>query len=111
MLNLNRNKLFIILIPVLSSLIMSIVIVLLSKYLPPKLPLFYSLPWGDKQLGSVQQLFILPAIILLVTLLNLIISWQLHPQQIYFKNTLFFSSLLVTTILVITFFRIIFIFI
>lgn len=109
--NLKQKKFLIVYAPIIFSLIITLLIIFLSKHLPPKLPIFYSLPWGDKQLGSIQQLFILPAIIILISLFNLVISWQLHEQQTYFKSILFFSSLLVTIILTITFFKIVFIFI
>lgn len=97
--------------PLLLSLIFSLFVIISSKFLPPKLPLLYSLPWGEKQLVNNQQLLIVPAIMTLVTLFNLIISWQLHPQQIFFKKILLFSSLVVTLILTITFFKIVLIFI
>ena len=98
------------LLPLLISTVMVIVIFLLSKLLPPRLPLFYSLPWGEKELVSNIQLLIIPAIITLVTFSNLIISWQLHSSQIFFKKILLFSSILVSLILSITFFKIIYIF-
>lgn len=101
---------WIITIPIFSSLLIALFILIFAKLLPPKLPLFYSLPWGEKQLADHQQLLIIPASIILVTLNNLIISWQLHPQQSFFKNILLFSSLLVSLILTITFFKIIAIF-
>lgn len=97
-------------IPLLISSVMVILILLLSKLLPTRLPLFYSLPWGEKELVQKLQLLIIPAIIALVTLSNLIISWQLHSSQNFFKKILLFSSLLVSLILAITFFKIISIF-
>ena len=98
------------LLPLLISTVMVTLIFLLSKLLPPRLPLFYSLPWGEKELVSNIQLLIIPAIITLVTFSNLIISWQLHSSQIFFKKILLFSSILVSLILSITFFKIIYIF-
>ena len=105
------NTNLIILFPILLSLLIALTILVLIRFLPPKLPLFYSLPWGEKQLAASQQLFIIPASITLLTLCNLIISWQLHPSQKFFQNILLFSSLLVSVILTITFFKIILIFI
>lgn len=96
--------------PFLAGLI-ALSILMLGKSLPPRLPLFYSLAWGDSQLANGQQLFIIPATIVLITLFNLIISWQLHPSQVFFKKILLFSSLLVSIILTITFFKIVLIFI
>ncbi|MFH1840889.1 MAG: hypothetical protein ABH807_01920 [Candidatus Shapirobacteria bacterium] len=39
--------------------------------LPPQLPLYYSRPWGEKQLAAPQELLLLPLLCFLVTLLNL----------------------------------------
>lgn len=79
-------------------------------YLPSTLPLFYSLPWGEKQLAQHQQFIVIPGIIIIVTLLNLIISWHLHPTQKIIKRVLSSASLLITTLLLFTFLKIIFLF-
>lgn len=106
-----QTNLWINAVPLSLSLIITFFIAIFSKTLPPKLPLFYSLPWGDNQLANHQQLLIIPGIISLITLSNLIISWQLHDSQEFFKKTLIFLSLLASLILTITFFKIIYIFI
>ena len=106
-----NKSVWIIFMPILFSLLITLTILILIRFLPPKLPLFYSLPWGEKQLAQNQQLLIIPASIALLSLSNLIISWQLHEQQKFFQNILLFSSLLVSVILTITFFKIILIFI
>lgn len=98
-------------IPLFLSLLMTLFILIFAKFLPPKLPLFYSLPWGEKQLVSRAQLLIIPATMTLVTLGNLIISWQLHHSQTLLKNILLISALLISLILTITFFKIVLIFI
>lgn len=111
MYTLNNRKFWISFTPLILSLLYTFFILSLSKILPPKLPLFYSLAWGEKQLATHLQLLIIPASITLVTLFNLIISWQLHPQQVFFKKILLSATLLVSLILTITFFKIILIFI
>lgn len=98
-------------VPLIISLSVTVFVLIMSKFLPPKLPLFYSLPWGDKQLVTPKQLLIVPAIITLVTLSNLVLSWQLHSSQTFFKKILLFSSLLVSLITTITFFKIVLLFI
>lgn len=42
--------------------------------LPPAVPLFYSLPWGERQLTSPTSLVILPVSSLAIALTNLTIS-------------------------------------
>jgi len=97
--------------PLIVSLTMTVVILTVLRSLPTKLPLFYSVAWGDAQLATHQQFLIIPAIISAVALLNIIISWQLHHQQSFFKKMLFAQSVLITLILTITFIKIILIFI
>lgn len=97
--------------PLILTLVITLTIFLLLNFLPTKLPLFYSLPWGDSQLATHQQFLIIPATITLITLLNLAISWQLHQSQIFFKKVLLFASLLVSFCLTITFIKILSIFI
>jgi len=76
---LTGRKAVLISIPFLFALLISLFVILSAKILPPKLPLFYSLPWGENQLASREQLLIIPAIISLIALTNLALSWQLHP--------------------------------
>lgn len=106
-----KLNLWIQILPLLMAGMMGLSILLFSNFLPNKLPLFYSLPWGDNQLATPQQFFIIPAILILITLGNLIISWQLHLTQSFFKKVLLFSSLVNALILTITFIKIVFIFI
>jgi len=111
--NQHMTKLYLLLsfLPFVAVFILSLTIVLLFKFLPERLPLFYSLPWGDSQLATHQQFFIIPAIIILITITNLMISYQLHQAQIFFKKILVLSSLLSTVILIVTFIKIVLLFI
>lgn len=93
--------------PFILSLIMIIFSLTALKFLPPRLPLFYSLAWGDKQLATHEQFLIIPAIISLITLTNILISWHLHPAQSFFKKILLLQSLTVSLILTITFSKIV----
>lgn len=97
-------------IPFIISLFLALFILIFFQFLPPKLPLFYSLPWGNAQFANHQQFFIIPATITLVNLLNLTIIWHLHNQQKFFKNMLILASLTVTLIFLITFIKIFLIF-
>lgn len=93
------------------AILMTIFLFLFLNFLPQKLPLFYSLAWGDNQLVSRQQFLIIPGSLTLISLVNLIISWQLHSSQSFLKNILLLSSLVITIILTVTFLKIVFIFI
>lgn len=114
MFNVKRDyslHLWISLSPLFLALLVALTILILLKFLPSKLPLFYSLPWGDEQLATHQQFLIIPAIISLITLINLTTSWQLHSSQIFFKKVLLFSSLIISFVLTITIIKIVIIFI
>lgn len=93
--------------PLILGLFITIIILTGLKFLPEKLPLFYSLPWGDKQLATHQQFLIIPLTIGLVALLNLIISWQLHLSQSLFKKALLISSIILSLILTISFAKVV----
>lgn len=93
--------------PLILSFIITVAILTILKTLPPRLPLFYSLAWGDTQLATHQQFLIIPACICLITLVNLIISWQLHPSQSFFKKILLLQPIIISLILAITFAKII----
>lgn len=107
----NHLYLLIGLFPLALSLIVTLTIMTVLKFLPSKLPLFYSLPWGEGQLATHQQLLIIPASIVLITPLNLIISWQLHPSQSFLKKVLLISSAIASLILTISLIKIILMFI
>lgn len=51
--------------------------------LPPLIPLFNSLPWGESRLAFSQFIFLVPAVSIIVILLNLYIA-----KLIYTKHTL-----------------------
>ena len=93
------------------SLLLALTILIFFKYLPAKLPLFYSFSWGDQQLATHEEFLVIPLSIVLITLLNLSLSWQLHSSQTFFKKILLISSLIINLILVITFVKIVLIFI
>lgn len=97
--------------PLIASLIFSLIILIFFKFLPTKLPLFYSLSWGNQQLATHNQFLIIPGTLTAVTLLNLGISRQLHPQQKFFKKILLLNPLIINLILIVTFIKIILIFI
>lgn len=95
----------------LPSLIITFITITSFGFLPPRLPLFYSVAWGEGQLATHQQFLIIPAVISLITLLNLIVAWQLHKSQSFFKSMLLASSIIVNLILIIAFIKIVLIFI
>src|SRR5260221_6378673 len=82
----------------LSALIIILFLVFNIYSLPPQLPLYYSLPWGDKQLVSLPEFVVLPASIILINLINLAFSSQLHSSQLVIKRTLLVASLIIAIV-------------
>jgi hypothetical protein len=97
-------------INLLAAAAMMVAVIISAAKLPKQVPLFYSLPWGESQLVDITQFMILPFIAILITLLNLTISWHLHESQLILKRMLCISSAVITLLILITTFKIIFIF-
>lgn len=95
---------------ILSSLSLSLLLFLSLAQLPSEIPLFYSLPWGQQELTSPNEFLILPAIILLITLINLAISWHLHSSQLVLKRILNLASATFTLFILVTAIKILSIF-
>jgi hypothetical protein len=66
--------------------------------LPPQIPLYYSLPWGEQELAPVSSIFILPALSVIILLLNNILA------VFFLKSNQLFSRILVIISLVCSFF-------
>ena len=94
----------------LMAFVLILTILLIFEFLPARLPLFYSLPWGEGQLVSHQQFYIIPSSIILIALLNLMIIWQLPLAFGFLKKILVFSTNVTAVILTVTFTKIVLIF-
>ena len=97
--------------PLVLACLMVAAILIIFPHLPERLPLYYSLMWGEGQLASHSQFYLLPGLIATLTLLNLTLAKQLHQSQKLFKDILLFSTLLLSLILSFAFLKIVFIFI
>lgn len=49
--------------------------------LPPEVPLFYSRPWGEEQLGQWWQLFFLPVSSLIFFLINISLVVKIYSRE------------------------------
>lgn len=110
---LKSDKFFIIpfLIMVISAIITLVTFSVFYNKLPDRLPLFYSLSWGEAQLATKQQFLLLPVAMVLIGLINTLIASQLHSVQYLLKRILMSSLIIIDLILLITALKIIFIFI
>ncbi len=82
----------------------------LVRLLPHRIPLFYSLPWGETQLAYRAQFLILPAVVLLVSAFNSALAWRLREDQVLLRRMLFMIVLTVDIIILIAGVKIIWIF-
>jgi|SRR3989344_1449579 len=85
-----------------ASLIFAVFILISLNFLPRRLPLFYSLTWGEEQLANPQQFLIIPSLIICIILVNLMFSWQLHKSQQFFKAALISASIVTSSLFLVT---------
>ena len=75
----------------------SLLIIFYFDSLPPQLPLFYSLPWGQSQLVSPQYLYLLPLSSLIILFIDVFFILFLAKQKllstILLISTLFYIFL------------------
>lgn len=71
-----------------------LLIFLVFSRLPEVIPLFYSLPWGEKQLASKYLLILLPSLALGISLINLIIGQTILTGEIFYKRILAIATML-----------------
>lgn len=93
----------------LASIVLSIIStlgILISRgFLPPIVPLYYGRPIGSEQLTPNIFLFIIPAVSLLITTINIIISKSVNDE--FTKKLLAISSLLISIMSAVTLVKII----
>jgi len=78
-------------------------IVLKFRELPPQVPLFYSLPWGEKQLTNKFYLFLLPFGSIIILLSNIFLAKNVKEELLIAKlllaGALLFSILSTITLI------------
>lgn len=76
--------------------------------LPSQLPLFYSLPRSNDQLGSPFKLLILPAFAIIFSMINFYLGFIFHTKERLATVILLIMSTTASILLFITFMKIIF---
>jgi len=86
------------------------VLTLIFKWpkLPPELPLYYSLPWGEEQLATPIQLLILPFISLSVFFLNFFLASILLEKAPWLCRILILISTIFAFLSMVTLIKIVF---
>lgn len=64
------------------------------NFLPPQIPLYYSLPWGEGQLTQASLLFIFPTISLILLLINHLFAISLVKTSLLLSRILLIISLI-----------------
>lgn len=78
---------------------------LMYNSLPPVLPLYNQMPWGEDRLGVKLELFILPGLALAVLLLNSLLAYILYDRMPLVSRALAITCFLVSLIISIFIFR------
>lgn len=103
------------LLTIISTLLATTIILLsflvLYQSLPPKIPMYYSLVWGESQLVLKSQFLILPVISILITLINIFLASYIHPSQKVLRQILLLTIPFVNIVLLISVLKIFSIFI
>lgn len=79
-----------------------ILIFITWKKIPPFIPLFYSLPWGEEQLAPKMGLVILVCGLSLIYFTNMSLSYFLLKRSRFLAHVLLSSSALITILTAIT---------
>jgi len=86
-----------------------ILAILLSwQRLPPELPLFYNQPWGKEQLTTPLGLFVLPALSLIVFLINLAFVSFIPKEEKLIQKMLWAAAAVFNFLCLVTLIKIIF---
>lgn len=92
-----------------STIFVGLVILLFVSHasLPPVLPFFYSLPWGEQQLIALPFFLISPMLIPLFFLIQIIIAVKMYRNYAILTRLLFFSLCTFSLLLGITLVKIV----
>ena len=93
---------------IISNLLMVGVFAWKYSTLPPQIPLFYSLPWGEDQLGELWMIICLPLLMNLSVLLNNFIIKKYFMEQPIIKKILEYLNIFLIIAFVAVFLKIIF---
>ena len=88
------------------NLLTALAVLILKSFLPPLTPLFYGRPVGATQLTATLGLLIAPGISLLLTIVNLLLSFTVKDD--FLKKVLAVSTAFISLLTTITVIKIIF---
>lgn len=77
------------------------------RRLPPEVPLFFSRPWGEKQLTSSFNLWLMPLLSFTVLAFNLFLAVSFFQKEVLIRRILASATLMVALICFLTAYKII----
>lgn len=95
--SLSRDKLLLLFLAISCILVLLEVTLLLFnlRQFPPKVPIFYSMPWGEKMLSAPLFLWIFPGISIVCVIINFAIVSFLSDENKFLKRSLGSSAALI----------------
>lgn len=78
---------------------------LMYNSLPPVLPLYNQMPWGEDRLGIKLELFILPSLAFFILLINSLLAYFFYERMPLVSRALAITCFLVSLIISIFIFR------
>jgi hypothetical protein len=93
---------------IIANILMLGVYIFFSSNLPPQIPLFYSLPWGEEQLADLWVIFVLPFLMHLFIIVNHFIYKFMFKKDELVLKILNFANWFYIIIFTAIFIRIIF---
>jgi len=97
--------------PVIFSVVLFFGSVLLTAFkfasLPPKIPLFYSKPWGQERLAGKELIWLLPSILLLLIIANTVLAKIFASRINFLAQTVTVSLSILSLLIFFTLLRII----
>lgn len=76
--------------------------------LPPQIPLFYSRPSGEKQLGEWWFIFLLPLLLNILYIVNKVLIKRYFPENAFVKTFSYYLNLFLIVSFTLIFLKIIF---
>lgn len=92
---------------IIGNILMAGVFILKLNQLPPQLPLFYSKPWGEDQLGDTWMIVILPLLLNIFYILNNYFYKKYFPGNLFIRKILDYLNLFLIIVITGIFVRII----
>lgn len=90
-------------------LILFLFLLINLKELPSEVPLFYSLPWGEKRLANFKFLFLLPFLSFVITAFNFMVAKKLYNNERLLSRVISLVACVFVLFCLITLFQIIYI--